>query len=315
MHKKNVKNSMLSYIILVVVAVVLVIVMVMFMVVMFSKSQSQSKSKSKTSAYFMPKTIWIYWDNDELPKLIDLIKENNATKLQGWEIIYLNESNIDNYISKDVYPKKFNTLSIQHKADWIRLYLLKKYGGTWLDASIIINDNKALDKLYNDSIKIQSQFTGFNFKNYESGSFSNNGVPLYVENWFIMVPINSVVIDLWIIQYERAIQMGFQNYRKLLYDEKIDTSKIYPKSNGVYLTQHACLQYVFQKQLDFSSVPMIILPAENDMLKIRFECKLNDQCTMNTIKNTGDEARKLPYIKLVKGERNTGIDISNYFQR
>jgi len=310
MHKKNAKYSIPFYIIFVVVLVVVVLLVVVVVLQwMFSKS------KSKKSDYFMPKTIWIYWDNTELPKLIDLIKENNATKLRGWEIIYLNESNIDNYISKDEYPKKFNTLSIQHKADWMRLYLLKKYGGTWLDASIIINDNKALDKLYNDSIKIQSQFTGFNFKNYESGSFSNNGVPLYVENWFIMVPINSVVIDLWIIQYERAIQMGFQNYRKLLYDEKIDTSKIYPKSNGVYLTQHACLQYVFQKQLDFSSVPMIILPAENDMLKIRFECKLNDQCTMNTIKNTGDEARKLPYIKLVKGERNTGIDISNYFQQ
>uniref|UniRef100_A0A6C0E5L7 Nucleotide-diphospho-sugar transferase domain-containing protein n=1 Tax=viral metagenome TaxID=1070528 RepID=A0A6C0E5L7_9ZZZZ len=271
--------------------------------------------QQEKSSYFIPKTIWVYWDNPELPKLIDLIKENNATKLQDWEIIYLNELNIDNYISKDVYPEKFNTLGIQHKADWIRLYLLNKHGGTWIDASIIINDINAVVKLYNDSIKIQSQFTGFNFKNYENGAFSNKGVPLYVENWFIMVPINSKVINLWLIQYERAIQMGFQNYRKLLDVEKIDTSKVYPNSSGVYLTQHACLQYVFQKQLDFSSTPTIILPAENDMLKIRFDCKLNNECTMNTIKNRGDEVYSLPYIKLVSGERNSGIDISDYFQR
>jgi len=278
-------------------------------------SNFNSNLQQEISSYVLPKIIWVFWDNPELPELIKTIKENNAMKLKGWEIIYLNELNIDNYISKDEYPDNFNTLGIQHKSDWIRLYLLNKYGGTWLDASIIINDDNALDKLYNDSINIQSQFTGFNFKNYEDGSVSNNGIPLYVENWFIMAPINSKVINLWLIQYERAIQMGFQNYRKVLDVEKIDTSKIFETSSGVYLTQHACLQYVFQKQLDFSSTPMIILPAENDMLKIRLGCNFKDACTMNTIKNRGDEVYALPYIKLVNGERSTGIDISDYFQR
>jgi len=272
-------------------------------------------SKQEKSSYVMPKIIWTFWDNPELPTLINLIKENNDMKLKGWEIIYLNELNIDKYISKDKYPDNFNTLGIQHKADWIRLYLLSKYGGTWLDASIIINDNKALDKLYNDSINSKSQFTGFNFKNYEPGAFSNKGVPLYVENWFIMVPINSIVIKLWLIQYERAIQMGFQNYRKILDNEQIDTSKIFSKSSDVYLTQHGCLQHVFQKQLDFSSIPTIILPAENDMFKISVGCNFDNACTMNKIKNRLDEVYDVPYIKLVNGARKTGIDISDYFQR
>ena len=312
MHRKNL---LFLFLIVLVVALVIVIIMTLFFLYFNSDVNSDVNLQEEKPSYVLPKIIWMFWDKPELPKLIELIKENNALKIRGWEIIYLNELNINNYIPKDEYPANFNTLGIQHKSDWIRLYLLNKHGGTWLDASIIINDDNSLDKLYNNSINIKSQFTGFNFKNYEDGAVSNNGIPLYVENWFIMAPINSTVINLWLIQYERAIQMGFQNYRKVLDDENIDTSKIFAKPTDVYLTQHGCLQYVFQKQLDFSSTPMIILPAENDMLKITVDCKYKSACTMNTIKNGGDEVYALPYIKLVNGDRNTGIDISDYFQR
>ena len=309
MHKKN-----MLFLFLMVLVIVVVITTFIFLYFYFN-SNFNSNLQQEISSYVLPKIIWAFWDKPELPQLIKSIKENNDMKLKGWEIIYLNELNMDNYISKDEYPANFNTLGIQHKSDWISLYLLNKYGGTWLDASIIINNANSLDKLYNNSINIQSQFTGFNFKNYEDGSVSNNGIPLYVENWFIMAPINSKVINLWLIQYERAIQMGFQNYRKVLDVEKIDTSKIFARPTGVYLTQHACLQYVFQKQLDFSLTPMIILPAENDMLKITVDCKFNSTCTMNKIKNRLDEVYDIPYIKLVNSDRNTGIDISDYFQR
>ena len=260
----------------------------------------------------MPKIVWMYWDNPEMPPLIQTIQTNNTNKLKNWNIRCLHETSIHKYISKTEYPAKFDTLIPQHKSDWIRLALLSKYGGVWMDASTILNDHDALDKLYNDSVSIQSQFTGFSFKNYEGNSLSPKGLPLYVENWFIMAPIRSSVIRLWRTQYERAIDMGFPAYRTFLNKEGVDTSKIFANMSSVYLTQHGCLQYVFQKQLP-ASTPMIIMPAEHDMLKIRYNCNYDDACTMNTIKNRPNEARAIPYIKLVSGERNTGVDIRSYF--
>jgi hypothetical protein len=268
--------------------------------------------QQEISPYVLPKIIWVFWDKPELPELIKTIKENNDMKLRGWEIIYLNELNIDNYISKDEYPDNFNTLGIQHKTDWIRLYLLNKYGGTWLDASIIINDVNALVKLYNDSINIQSQFTGFNFKNYEDGAFSNNGIPLYVENWFIMAPINSKVINLWLIQYERAIEMGFQNYRKVLDNENIDTSKIFGSSSGVYLTQHVAFQVIMRNML---LRPFIILyRAEDTMLRLKDKCNWSSICIMETIRDDPTVKTTIPFIKLTSGETHLDIDISGYFK-
>jgi hypothetical protein len=130
-----------------------------------------------------------------------------------------------------------------------------------------------------------------------------------------MAPINSIIIKLWLVQFERAIHMGFPLYKKYLERKMVDTSKIFDTTaaDDVYLTQHACLQYVMQKQLSMPLPPMIILPAENDMLKIRYNCGYDDACTMNTLKDKPELGRALPYIKLVKGERNTGIDISSYF--
>jgi len=292
-----------------------IILLVVIIIVLISALIYIKTSGAFNVPYILPKIVWMYWDTTDLPPLINMIKIHNISRLAGWEIKYLNKDNIINYIHPDEYPKKFDTLISQHKADWIRLALLSKYGGTWIDAAIIINDTHAIDKLYNNTFAIKSQFTGFSFKNYEPNTLSNKGVSLYIENWFIMAPVNSIIIKLWLAQFEKAIHMGFPAYKNYLTKKWVDYSKIYDseKEDDVYLTQHACIQYVLQRQLELPLPPMIILPAENDMLKIRYNCGYDDACTMNTIKDKPDVARSLPYIKLVKGERNTNIDIGSYF--
>ena len=100
------------------------------------------------STYSLPKVIWQFWDKEEPPPIIRMIKENNMKKLTGWKFNYLNEKTIGQYISPFDYPTNYDELSPAHKADWIRVFLLKTYGGVWMDASIIINDPKAIDALY-----------------------------------------------------------------------------------------------------------------------------------------------------------------------
>lgn len=255
------------------------------------------------SSYTLPKIIWLYWDTPERPTLVQQIYDNNKEKVRGWDVRFLNKTSLPTYISESDYPNNYSNLSTPHQADWIRLYLLKQYGGCWMDASIILNDPEAMDRLYTQSVSIRSQFTGFSFKRTN----------LYIENWFIMAPKNSSVIDLWFQEYTKAIEMGFLNYKHRLFDLGVNLSKIYKRhTDDVYLTQHACIQYVLQKQCLFIP-PMIILPAEDAMLKIRQTCNYDCKCTMNTIRNKPEEARRLPYIKLVGCDRDTGIDISSYF--
>lgn len=264
--------------------------------------------------YTLPRIAWMFWDTVDLPPLIGKIKENNFQKLKGWQINYLNNETLGNYIKASEYPSKFNTLRTQHKADWIRLHLLNRFGGVWLDASIIINDPNALDNLYEKSVALKSQMTGFSYKNYETNVISSKGISLYIENWFIMAPIRSTIISLWLVQFEKAIEMGLKSYRQLLESQGLDTSKIFNREDqdDIYLTQHACLQYVLQTQLPITP-PMLIMKAEDSMLKIRKDCDFSERCTMETIRDNPEKARSIAYIKLVGGDRKTGIDITSYF--
>ena len=49
------------------------------------------------------------------------------------------------------------------------------------------------------------------------------------------------------------------------------------------------------------------------MFKLHSECKFNHVCVMNKIKDDKN-VKNIPYIKLVGGDRNTNIDISDYFK-
>ena len=63
------------------------IALVLFVIWLFLKSRP---------AYNLPKVIWQFWDKEELPPMIQMIKENNAKKLQGWTIRLLNEKTMGN---------------------------------------------------------------------------------------------------------------------------------------------------------------------------------------------------------------------------
>jgi hypothetical protein len=96
--------------------------------------------------YVLPKTIWIYWDSLEQPDLIKAIIKYNRSKTNGWDVKILNKNTIYNYVDKNDLPSSFNTLIVQHQADWYRLYLLKMYGGCWLDSSITYLTKPIIEK-------------------------------------------------------------------------------------------------------------------------------------------------------------------------
>ena len=249
-------------------------------------------------SYVMPKIIWAFWNDDTMPPLIEKITNYNKKNLIGWEYRILHDSTIHKYIPS--FPPGYESLSIPaHKADWIRLYLLKKYGGVWLDASLIVNDGAALDTLYQESISKKSQFTGFS--NNEDPS---DTIPKFIENWFIMAPLGSIIIEKWFEEFTQAIAIGFDKYVDQVRKENIDISRI---TSIPYHTAFVALQKVVQTT---PNQPMILNKAIDSMFKIHHECKWDADCVMRGIlKDNG----KTPYIKLTGNERRTSVDITSFF--
>ena len=114
------------------------------------------KKKNKNLIGGNKRTVYIFWEGKEykliqvLRKLMYLHSNNN----QNYTIKLLNRSNIENYIDipKDI---EFDKLQVQHQADYIRIAVIYKYGGIWLDSDIIVLNN------LNDLFKYLEENDGF----------------------------------------------------------------------------------------------------------------------------------------------------------
>lgn len=260
--------------------------------------------------YSLPKTIWLYWDTAERPELINEIIRYNAPKFIDWNVIFLNKENVFNYVDRSQIPNGFNDLIVQHQSDWFRLYLLKKYGGCWLDMSIIVNNKSAFDTIWQKSQLIKSDLTGFvNISDYFTHK-SGIKIPKLFDNWFIMAPKRSTLINLWFAEFDKAVSMGLLNYKKQCIADGIDISRIhFSDESDVYLTQHICIEKVLQTIDVLPSVYFI--PSNDSMLKLQEGCKWENACVLDKMLHD-PETKKLPYIKLIRHNRNQ--DFSAYFR-
>ena len=127
----------------------------------------------------IPKIIWSYWDNPEVPEFISDCKKNWAKFAPNYEIRYLNKNNIEDYITN--MPENWQSLPPYRQADVLRLKLLEKYGGIWMDASILLMENP--DKFVGGDVTL---FTT---------PGTTNADPVY-ENWFIASTPNNEIIRL-----------------------------------------------------------------------------------------------------------------------
>ena len=265
--------------------------------------------------YDLPRIIWAYWHDTDIPKDVKQILDHRQRILTSWTFIILTDSTIDQYVSGK--PTNFDTLRESHKSDWLRLALLKKYGGCWMDASIIVNSESAFEQLYQDTINSKADFTGF----YTPRSIIRNDPKTFVESWFIMAPRRSPVIQAWYNEFTRAITIGLLPYRKEIeakYPGMIN-NHIYNKEkpDDVYLTVYACAQVVLHTRND----RVLLLDSSKTMYRLHELCwnvekkDYDSECIVKKIRD--DPATKqIPYIKLTHAQRKyfDSIDISDYFK-
>ena len=252
--------------------IILIIILLLICILNFKREINTEQFMN----YDLPKVNWCYWHSDDMPEQIRQIQENNKRKLIGWTIVIVTNTNKYKYIDKkdDKYGKSL-FFSYAHYADWIRLYLLKKYGGLWMDISIIINDPKQIDHLWNISVMNNYELTGFNLNALENDTTE---LPV-IENSFIMAPKNSEIISLWFEEFEKAWDMGFLNYKNESIKNGIKYQNIFRENDtgDVYLTQHGCLQVVLQKRLNRE--PRIYYKDSMEtMYKIQGECGWKKPC-------------------------------------
>ena len=128
-------------------------------------------------------TIFCYWEEEELPPLIKKCLET-WKKISKFKIILLNKNNYKNYVNDDDYKDiDRNFCSVTKFTDYLRFDLISKYGGIWMDISMIVLKDFDWVEQFNYNIIFNNTI---NMKNGE----------LCMESWFFSAKPNNQLMNL-----------------------------------------------------------------------------------------------------------------------
>jgi hypothetical protein len=136
----------------VILLLLLLIIPIFLLIITLSISTSKKSNKSNSDddnarEYYTldqqhaappPRCIWTYWKGD-IPyfvhRCIDSWRKNNPT----YKIIVLRKQTLSDYIDVDLDKLRHANDSQARFADFVRLHVLARHGGMWMDASVICN--------------------------------------------------------------------------------------------------------------------------------------------------------------------------------
>lgn len=132
--------------------------------------------------------IFMYWENPpggRKPPYLDLCFRTIEKHRGCFKVVLLDDKTIGKYLTIPPFYKK---LTIVERADWMRVELLKRYGGLWLDSDTIVL--KSLTPIY----KL--------LRRYEFVSF---GPPANPQTGVLLSRKNSAVMQEWSRRMESGI--------------------------------------------------------------------------------------------------------------
>lgn len=155
-------------------------------------------SYSKETGGSHSQYVWMCWlqGMEKAPKLVQVCYRSILQHLQDREVALLTEENINQYVSlPDYIVKKYRDgiIPTAHFTDLLRLELLIKYGGIWVDATVLCT---GFEDLKDQAFRGIFDADLFLFQQLRKGETRFLGI----SNWFI-----SACADNWVLKELRDL--------------------------------------------------------------------------------------------------------------
>ena len=200
----------------------------------------------------IPRILWSYWQGGTPPLLVQRCFDHWRRLHPHFEIRILDARGVLQYLP--AIPAALDGASAAKRADWIRLELLRRHGGIWLDASTILT--QPLDWVLQEQARTGADFVGYYLQQYTS-------VPQrpVVENWFMAAPPGSAFIeDLQREFTQEVIARTGEQYIAHLQAQGLYAQALQRIDMPAYLTMHLALQVIL---LRGGSYRLSLSPAES----------------------------------------------------
>lgn len=218
------------------------------------------------------KIIWTFWTGPK-PRIYTKCQMSWRYYLKDWKIIVVSLDNLDKW-NLDL-PSTFNDLTPSGKSDIIRLNLLYKYGGVWMDATIRLVKN--FDWLLNICKK------GNNYDYFACKAWDAE----FIENWLIVVnsPNNPYIKILKDSLYEVLEKWPNVTQTKYYHGKKYTRDDTYFMMYQCYCYLQDNNKYFRSAKILPNSVQLAFLPIEFglDMLDPRCFVKYTSNCRKRSL--------------------------------
>ena len=237
----------------------------------------------------VPKKIWTYWDNPDIPKTVKMCMEGWKKYNPEYEIILLTKKNFFSYVNIPIEISSHPNFNMPNRfADLVRIYTLAEHGGIWMDGSILLK--APLDWLFPK----YAEFSGFYMEAFTKTT------PV-IENCFLACNKGSPFIKLWKDEFTKiANYVTVEKYIESRKHLGVDFEKI---------NDPMAIQVAAQKVLQIDKYPLdslILRKAEDGPFKYLVDAKWDSEkaiklaCSKNyrIMKMRGAERNALDNLQL-----------------
>lgn len=191
--------------------------------------------------------VWICWFQgiENAPLLVQRCYQSIKENVTDKEIVLITSENMMNYVQfPDYIQKKIDAGIIKgaHLSDLLRLELLIKYGGTWMDSTIYCSGNDIPDYMLDSDL--------FLFQNLKPG---RDGHSTVISNWFITAKSNNKILlatqyllyEYWKKNDDLVDYFVFHDFFQMVIERYPDDwNKVVPFSNSI---PHILLLRLFEQ--------------------------------------------------------------------
>lgn len=147
----------------------------------------------------IPKIIWSYWQQAPLPPFIEACRANWRRFAPDHQVRMLDRSSLAAWLPE--LRADFDALPPFRQADWLRIQLLARYGGIWMDASMLLS--RDLGWLHETRKRRAADYVGFYIDRYTT----RPELPL-IENWLMASPPGGRFVTALAAAFDRALDEG-----------------------------------------------------------------------------------------------------------
>lgn len=228
-------------------------------------------------------TVWVFWDQgmDKAPDVVQKCYASLQKNLTNKNICLLTNNNYRDYVDfPDYIQAKIDNgiISKTHMSDLLRLELLLKYGGTWIDATVFCSSESIPEYMFNSDL--------FVFQCLKPGLVGHSNV---LSSWFMHAKTDSNILMLT---------------KNLLYKYWVDNDELID-----YFLLHDFFQLSVEAFPDEWSKVVPFSNAVPHMLLLRLFDSY-DENTWKSIKN------QVPFHKLTyKFNKKIDLNCDTYFEK